>query len=229
MLKKYKNKLRYFLGQYYFLFGPIYRTLAPKTHQKLIFNKDTEIVIEGFPRSANTFSVVFFELLQDKPVKVAHHLHVECQLIFAAKTGVPAILLIREPISAIESLLKRHPSVKVRAALKRYIKFYSNLKKYKNKFVVADFSLITSNMPVIIKSVNEKYGVSFNEGDHNEGFVEKVFEEIDNINNNIDGGLETHVARPSKMRKQMKIDFDFDSHIKLVKRAEGIYKEFLEN
>ena len=40
----------------------------------------TELVIEAFPRSANTFATVAFQLSQPAPVRVAHHLHAPAQV-----------------------------------------------------------------------------------------------------------------------------------------------------
>src|SRR5262245_54574684 len=42
--------------------------------------RDTDAVIEGFPRSANTFAAAAFALAQTTPVRLAHHLHVPSQI-----------------------------------------------------------------------------------------------------------------------------------------------------
>src|SRR5262245_32533170 len=59
--------------------------------------RDTEAIIEGFPRSANTFAATAFQLAQTKPVRVAHHLHVPSQIIAGARWGIPTIVLVRDP------------------------------------------------------------------------------------------------------------------------------------
>ncbi|MGD1922294.1 MAG: hypothetical protein ACFCAD_27420 [Pleurocapsa sp.] len=53
--------------------------------------KDTDIVIEGYPRSGNTFASSAVRIAQTKPVKIAYRLHAPTQLICAAKMVIPAI------------------------------------------------------------------------------------------------------------------------------------------
>lgn len=63
----------------------------------MLVESDTELVIEGFERSGNTFAVVAFETAQPRPVKTAHHLHAAAQVVSAVRMGVPTLLLIRPP------------------------------------------------------------------------------------------------------------------------------------
>src|SRR5918999_5771267 len=65
------------------------------------FERDTEIVIEGFPRSANSFAVAAFARAQGRKPKIAHHVHAPAQVIAAARAGIPAIVLIRNPEEAV--------------------------------------------------------------------------------------------------------------------------------
>src|SRR5689334_19049404 len=67
-------------------------------------SRGTEIVIEGFPRSANTFAVVAFRLAQQREIEIAHHLHAAAQIKHAINLKVPVIVLIREPSDAILSV-----------------------------------------------------------------------------------------------------------------------------
>src|SRR5580658_8003661 len=66
-------------------------------HNVEVIGPRTELVIDGFTRSATTFAVYAFQLAQDTPVQLAHHLHAPAQLIRAARRGVPAVALIRKP------------------------------------------------------------------------------------------------------------------------------------
>jgi len=61
---------------------------------------DTTIVIEGFPRSANSTTVDEFLSRQPEPVQVAHHGHHAAQILRAIARGVPAVVLIRSPKAA---------------------------------------------------------------------------------------------------------------------------------
>ena len=50
---------------------------------------ETEIVIEGFPRSANSTTVHRFLERQPGPVRIAHHKHHAAQLQRATRGGCP--------------------------------------------------------------------------------------------------------------------------------------------
>jgi hypothetical protein len=73
---------------------------ATGTLDALCIAPDTELVIEGYPRSANSTTVYGFLDRQPMPVKVAHHKHHAAQLLRAVERSVPAVMLIREPCAA---------------------------------------------------------------------------------------------------------------------------------
>ena len=64
--------------------------------RNLLVKKDTEIVIEGYPRSANTFAVAAFLLAQGRPVKIAHHLQVPAQVIQGVQWNITTIVTEQE-------------------------------------------------------------------------------------------------------------------------------------
>ena len=125
--------------------------------------RTTEIVIEGYPRSGNTFAVVAFRLAQGREIEMAHHLHAAAQIKRAARLDVPAIVLIREPSEAILSVVVRDPHASIRWALRSYIRFYSTVVPYLEKTVVAPFATVTSDLASIIRMVNTRYGTAFKE------------------------------------------------------------------
>lgn len=49
-------------------------------HDVGVIGPDTELVIDGSTRSATTFAVYSFQLSQDRPVRLAHHLYAPAQL-----------------------------------------------------------------------------------------------------------------------------------------------------
>jgi hypothetical protein len=121
------------------LYLPIARRKYPGTRHLLfarrnypgtcpeVVGSETELVIDGYTRCATTFAVYAFQLAQERPVRVAHHLHAPAQLIVAAKMGIPVLALIREPREAILSQLIREPGISLRGALVAYARFYSSL------------------------------------------------------------------------------------------------------
>lgn len=77
--------------------------LRPSVADKLV-KTNTDICIEGFPRSGNSF---FFKLFKkaNPEATIAHHIHSPIQLIRAVNLGIPAVALVRKPKDAIASAL----------------------------------------------------------------------------------------------------------------------------
>ncbi|VEP12686.1 conserved hypothetical protein [Hyella patelloides LEGE 07179] len=212
----WRKQTRIYLAQYPRIFFPLRLLLYGFVHERLIA-KDTEIVIEGFPSSANSFAVKAFEMSQPHQVKIAHHLHDPAAIIAAAKSGIPCILLIRDPEDAIMSYLIRfisqgetnlNNSINIISnQLNKYIDFYSSLIPYQKEIIVADFSEVISDFGQIITKLNHKFGTNFQEFIHNESNVDKCFKLIEKYNSQAFGKgkvVEKSVARPSEYRKKLK-------------------------
>jgi hypothetical protein len=132
------------------------------------FTRDTELVIEGFPRSGNTFAVTAFGHAQARPVRVARHEHAAAQVIAAVRAGVPALVLIRDPEEAVLSLLVQHPALGLRQALRAYLRFYRPLLRHRDRFVLATFEEVTGDFGGVIRRVNERFGTGFGVFEHTE-------------------------------------------------------------
>ena len=126
MKKILKNRLKFYLSHNTpYIFHLLYKILGPEVLVKeALISKKTEIVIEGYPRSANTFSVFAFLQAQGRHISIAHHLHVEAQIVLGVRWGIPVLVLLRNPVDAIRSLKIRHPDIIIRNEIERYIQFY---------------------------------------------------------------------------------------------------------
>ncbi len=65
-------------------FLPLQRLLTPESARDRAITERTQLVIEGFPRSGNTFASKAFTLAQDRPVVVASHVHLPAQVKLAS-------------------------------------------------------------------------------------------------------------------------------------------------
>jgi hypothetical protein len=145
-------------------------------HNVEVIGPGTELVIDGFTRSATTFAVYAFQLAQDSPVRLAHHLHAPAQLIQAARRGIPAVTLIREPRGAILSQLIQEPDVALPDALFAYSRFYERLMPYRSSFVTGEFRQVTEDFGAVIRQLNERFGTDFAEFVHSDANVRQCFE-----------------------------------------------------
>ena len=140
-----------------------------------IVDANTEIVIEGFPRSGNTFTVAAFAFAQRRMVRTAHHLHVPAHVIEAARLGVPTLVIVRHPKDAIVALKMMYPDLSVSRILKSYVNYHRAILPLVDACVIATFEQVTSDLGTVIQRCNEKYNTSFDRFVHTEENVEKVF------------------------------------------------------
>lgn len=172
-----------------------------------VVSRDTEIVIEGFPRTGSSFAAAALRRAQDGPVKIAHHVHAPAQVMAAVGRGIPALVLIRAPEDAILSMVIRNPNVAIAQAMKGYRRFYRPLLRIRDGFVVAGFEEVTSNFGKVIGRVNEYYGTNFVPFEHTEESAASVLAEIeaDYLTRDPPGErFERLVPRPSERRRQLK-------------------------
>ena len=140
---------------------PGYLRIARRRHGEAVVSDATELVIDGFTRSASTFAVVAFQLAQPRPVRVGHHLHAPSQIIQAVRLGVPTLLTVRPPEDTVLSLVIREPYVTIPQGLTAYARFHARLLDQRVGMVVADFDEVTRRFDDTIERVNARFGTEF--------------------------------------------------------------------
>lgn len=121
----------------------------------------TDVVIEGYPRSANTFAVAAFAAAQPDPVRIAHHVHAPAQVIAAVHRRLPTLVLIRDPEEAVTEFVLLKPVLTVAQALRGWMRFYGPLLPYRGRFVGARTEEVLSDFGLVIRRLNERFGTSF--------------------------------------------------------------------
>ena len=106
--------------------------------RKHLATSDTDLVIDGFGGSGNSFAVLAFDSAQSSRVNVAHHSHMPIQFTRAEFFRVPALWLIRNPLDTASSLLSRDYVPSGNAALRDYVAFYRYMLQYRPSATVAD-------------------------------------------------------------------------------------------
>lgn len=164
--RRMRHRARTMVFEYPALYLPFARRKYPGPSPAVI-GPETELVIDGYFRSANTFAVYAFQLSQDRLVRLAHHLHAPAQLIEAERSGIPALLLVRQPRDAILSELL-YDDVALPDAMVAYSRFYTSLLPYLDSFVVGEFTQVTSDFGAVVRRLNARFGTSFVEFRHSE-------------------------------------------------------------
>lgn len=212
----------------------VYMRVSPRW-KAFVVRPNTEIVIEGYPRSGNTFAQVAFELAQGRPVQIAHHTHAPAQVRWAVKHRIPTVLLIRPAEDAIVSHVIRDPYLPLGQALSDWILFYQTLLPWRDQMVIAEFAKVTSGLGEVVRRVNRDYGTRFAIFENSEENIARCYQAIEELfrkrwhRAQVD---EIRVPRPSASRSPLKealqtqlVDQELSRPLE---RAHALYKEFLD-
>lgn len=195
--------------------------------------KDTAIVIDGFLRSGNTFSVAAF-IIANGPLPMGRHLHGAPHILRAVRMGLPTVVLIRDPADAVASYLVRRPSLTPADALLEYLDFYRTAWPARSGFVVALFDDVVKDFGAVTRRVNAKFGTSFVPYEPTPENERAAFELVEEMNRLECRGelVETHVGRPSAGRAQRKREIQQQLGLpraaRLLAEADALFARYAE-
>lgn len=135
---------------------------------------DTELVIDGFQGSANTYFTRAFQYAQDRPVRLAHHLHAAVAVLKGVELGRPVLVTLREPAGAALSLVSRWPYVTVAQALRQYTRYYEAVEPALGAYVLSPFAATVGRPDLVIEAVNARFGTAFTPFPMTEADIEAV-------------------------------------------------------
>lgn len=209
------------------IFLPLMSIIVPEKLKPLLIKKNTQMVIEGFPRSANTFFTVAFTLAQKKNVRIAHHLHKEVQVLAAATRNIPVCVLIRQPVDAVRSYLVYQQNVSEEMAFRKYSRFYNTIFPLINRCYVAFFEDVINDAEGTMNGINNKFGTSFATMPHTQENIDAVMKRMEEINAKVHGGDNTKDARPDSDRKKILSQISIDETAGYVIEAKQLYDRYL--
>lgn len=161
--------------------------------QQWLVDRRSDVVIEGFQRSANSFAVRAFRMAQPdagRRLRIATHIHSPAQIALAARWGIPAILLVRHPDDAVVSVLAwarqlnklppeafKGPDINrlARYWTLRYCLFYERARAYRSHFVMAPFDQVTRDFGSVIDRMNKRFGTAFQRFAHTPEAQDAIF------------------------------------------------------
>jgi hypothetical protein len=173
--RKLLSGMRYGLRSQLATLSPYISFATAGRHRDEVVRPDTAVVIDGFPRCANTFAAIAFQAAQPRPVKIAHHLHAAAHLIRGTRLGIPTVLLVREPVDTVLSETIRSYPVPLLQVLSAYCLFYETVVQYIDRIVVAEFLTVTSDFGSVIQKINTRFGTNFALFDHTPEKTQLVF------------------------------------------------------
>ena len=208
--------------------------LLRKDLSRLLVTRKSDLVIEGYPRSGNTFVEVAFAQAQEPahPV-IATHLHLPAHISRAVRLKKPCLVIIREPLEAIASLLTYYNgNYPAKQAIMEYIDFYTIAHSHHKDIELITFEEAHKNVGNVMHKLNEHFKCNFNLFNHTDENVQKCFAIIEQRATKKYGtssNTTLRAARPTKERTLLKNCMRKEllkaKHARLIKQASSIYEE----
>ena len=139
--------------------GRGYALLQPKIRGNLVGAR-TRLVLEGFPRSANTYALAAFRCANGSGPAVASHLHSAASVAEGLRRRLPVLVVIRDPVDACASLIQRQ-QVTAHSALVAYVRFHLAVLGCLDSIVVSDFMTTTTSFGSAVRAINGRFGTSY--------------------------------------------------------------------
>lgn len=199
------------LSHLYYAIDPVARTMR--------LRRDTEIMIDGFPRSANTFAVESF-LAANPGHSVAHHLHDRHRVRRAIARGIPVVLIVRNPDGCVNSFLNAgfEPS-KADYLYGEYTTFYRDLLDRLSDVTIAEFSEITTSWPDVIRRFNKRFATTYTAMANSD---DEIMKRVEDFGKSHAFGQATFdaekfekvVSRPSRSRTDFNLEEAATQHVR---------------
>lgn len=167
----------------------------------------TQLVIEGMPRSGNTFAffaIKHAEHQAGRDVVLSSHVHTPSAVKAAVAVRLPTIVVIRRPIDTIVSLLIAVPHVRFGEAIDEWVHHHRELLPYLDRFEPVTFDEVTTDFGAVTKRINDRFHTSFALYEPTPENDDAVFAAIDHNHTVLHGGTENVVPRPSELRRAEK-------------------------
>lgn len=195
-----------------------------------IVAKDSNITIEGYQRSANSYFFDAFRTIQTNELKIATHVHAPSQIQKSVQLGLPTIVMIRNPLDAARSLkalecqcnpqqMEQLLKIPLSRYLENYAFFYKNILPIKDRFVIAHFTEVVETIRPTIDRTNQMFETHFVSRELTQKEKERIFKK---------GG--THLS-PDTDRDKVKAAISEETKIKktqlALEQALTIYEAFV--
>ena len=156
-----------------------------------IVTRQHALMIEGFPRSGNSFAVQAFKQANPELVgRIATHLHTSAHIIRATQLGVPGMVLVRDPTAAVTSMVAlgtqtgrldlsgashSNKDALIAQVTRRYTAFHENLLDLSDRLMIVRFEDVTTDFGAVIDALNQRFGTRFSSFEHTSEAVAEIF------------------------------------------------------
>lgn len=232
LVKRALRPLRTRAGEHPRLLPLLLRVTTPGVEDPRITDR-TRLVIEGFPRSGNSFASAAFGLAADYAVDRSSNTHLAGQVRLAVARGVPTLVVIRRAVDAAASLCVAAAYLTPAGALREWLRFYRAVEPLQDSFVLATFEEVTTDFGRVTERVNHRFGVSLPVFAHTPDNADIVQRRLSNYEVRKQGYVrEESIARPSAARAEATAaarEAMQQDCTRLLAQADGLYDRMVAN
>ncbi len=175
---------------------PILLALTPESVRSRWVTRDTDLVVEGFPRSGNTYAALGIASAQPRPVRIVSHAHVPAQVRRAVALEVPTVVAVRDPADATCSMAVADPHHRVRDLLRYWIHYHEQVLELEHGVVVASFADITGQLGAVVDAVNRRFATELEPVGDDRATRDRIFAAIESKQRAVHGDARYHEAVP---------------------------------
>jgi len=188
-----------------------------KADQVRILKEDTDLCIEGFQRSGSSFFVMILRL-QNPDIQLAHHMHSSSHIAKAIQQKTPVVVLVRNPLDAVASLITWDDDLSIGRALWGYRRFHNAIMKHRESIQFVKFEDVTTDTGKVISQINKRWGTSFLGEDLTSEWLETKRKQINKkYTNSLNSPVPNHIKQASNAKNKLLISKhkDFQKTIKV--------------
>ena len=187
------------------IFLPILLRLTPLGTSRQI-TASTDLVIEGFPRSGNTFTTFAIEDASGHELTIASHVHQPCQIKLALARGLPTVFVVRDPVSALASFLVYDRRFSASTVIGEYRSYHRELVPYAERLLICEFDEVTSHISSVIDRINQRYFLQIPPFDEEPSNVERVLAQIERRHKLVHPGIDPVQSAASPQADRRKVN-----------------------
>lgn len=137
--------------------GPYLRIAHLRTPQRDALADTTDVLIEGFPRSGNSFLVSWMGRA-NPDLDIASHMHSVAHIRAALQYDVPVVVVIRPPEAALASLAVFNPHVALDTQIQRYRRFHEGVAALADDVLISPFPVTTAQPQAVVQALEGRVG-----------------------------------------------------------------------
>lgn len=158
----------------------LYQAYARLENLQFRLTGGTQIVVDSYPRSANSFFEAAFTRAHGGRIEVAHHSHAAAQVLSGVARGLPCIVLVREPEAAIASFYEMHGGhYPIWLCTQEYVAFYSALVHVLDKLIVVTTENLEARFFDLMVQVRDTHSLDIEPFEVDARVRAELFEQVD--------------------------------------------------